>query len=252
MPTVCELSAPYESLMRAPRRGRDVCSECFNLIDGYERCYACARGPSVLDAIVPISYSVAGEQLHHTLASYKRLTGDVARRLGLQLAAVLWRFLELHEGCIARAAGVESFPLVAAVPSSDRARDESHPLHWIVSELVGPTRERYQRLLRRSSSDADPHAFSPDKFAVERPLRNDPVLLIDDTLTTGANARSAATALRDAGAGRVAALVIGRHVNRDWHQNDRLLRALATPFDWRSCAVCAPAERDTHPEATAA
>jgi predicted amidophosphoribosyltransferase len=251
MPTVRELSEPYENFMLGPRRGPDVCCDCFNLTDGYERCYACARGPRVLDAIVPISYSVASEQLHHTLASYKRLSGDVARRLAMGLAAVLWRFLALHEVCVARAAGARAFPIVATVPSSDRAHDEAHRLHWIVSELVGPTRERYHRLLRRSSSNADPHAFSPDRFVVEATLSGEPVLLIDDTLTTGANAQSAAAALRGAGAGRVAAVVIGRHVNRDWHQNDRRLRALATPFDWNRCALCAPGETG-RVEATAA
>lgn len=251
MPTVRELSAPYENFMRGPRPGPDVCSGCFNLTDGYERCYACARGPRVLDAIVPISYSVAGEQLHHTLASYKRLAGEVARRMAMQLAAVLWRFLELHENCVARAAGVEAFPVVASVPSSDAADDERHPLHWIVSELVGPTRGRYRRLLRRSSSEAEPHAFSRVKFLVEGPVWGEPVLLIDDTLTTGANARSAAAALRAAGSGQVAAVVIGRYVNRNWHKNDRRLRALATPFDWGHCALCAPVETD-RVEATAA
>ena len=250
MPTVRELSAPYENFMLGPRPGPDVCSECFNLTDGYERCYACVRGPAVLDAIVPISYSVAHEQLHHALASYKRLTGDVARRLGMQLAAVLWRFLELHEDCVARAAGVRGFPIVASVPSGDRARDEGHALQWIVSALTGPTRGRYQRLLQRSSNKADPHTFSTDRFAAGCPLKGEPVLLIDDTLTTGANVRSAAATLRSAGSGPVAAVVIGRHVNRDWDENDRRLRQLATPFDWHHCALCAPVE--TRTKATAA
>jgi orotate phosphoribosyltransferase len=62
------------------------------------------------------------------------------------------------------------------------------------------------------------------------------VLLIDDTWTTGSGAQSAAAALRQAGAGPVAAVVIGRHVKRDWRENERRLRALAQPFDWSSCA----------------
>src|SRR5947209_4480072 len=131
MPTVRELSALYENFMLGPRAGPNVCKQCFNLTDGYDRCYACARQPQALATIAPISYSIAHEQLHHALASYKRLTGDVARRLAMQLAAVLWRFLVAHEGCVARAAGVESFPLVTTVPSSNRFRDEKHPLHWI-------------------------------------------------------------------------------------------------------------------------
>ena len=89
MPSVRELSALYENVMLGPRRGSDVCRTCFNFTNGYERCYACDHGRLVLDAIAPISYSVAREQLHHALASYKRLDGDVARRLGASLAAIL-------------------------------------------------------------------------------------------------------------------------------------------------------------------
>jgi orotate phosphoribosyltransferase len=85
----------------------------------------------------------------------------------------------------------------------------------------------------------------------QRSLHGEPVLLIDDTWTTGANAQSAAAALKLAGAGSVAAVVIGRHVNRDWHGNELKLRALATPFDWRGCALCSPPEA-VRGEATAA
>jgi hypothetical protein len=242
MPTVRELTALYENFMLAPRAGPSVCSTCFNLTDGYTRCYACANQASVIDVVAPISYSVAHEQLHHALASYKRLTGEVARRIGIQLAAVLWRYLEGHEQCMARAAGTASFPIVTTVPSGDRDRDDRHPLRWIVAELVGPTRERHERLLKRSGVDVGPHAFDADKYDAPRALNGEPVLLIDDTWTTGANAQSAAATLRAAGAGPIAAVVIGRHVNRGWHDNDRLLRALGRPFDWRHCALCAPAE----------
>jgi hypothetical protein len=34
--------------------------------------------------------------------------------------------------------------------------------------------------------------------------------------------------------------VIGRHVNREWGDNDRHLRALEEqPFEWERCALCA-------------
>jgi hypothetical protein len=251
MPTVGELSALYENFMLAPRPGHGVCRQCFNLTDGYDRCYACTQHPSVLEAVVPVSYSVAHEQLHHVLGNYKRLAGEVARRFALQLAAVLWRFLELHERCATRAAGADAFFVVTTVPSGDRMRDEAHPLRWIVSDLMGPTRGRYQRLLRRSIADIAPRSFDPEKYVAQRPLHGEPVLLIDDTWTTGANAQSAAAALKTAGAGPLAAVVIGRHVNREWHDNDRRLRALATPFDWRRCALCSGLEA-IRPEATAA
>jgi predicted phosphoribosyltransferase len=239
VPTVRELSEPYENFMLSPRRGPGVCDRCFNLTDGYSRCYACTHCEAVLDAVAPISYSVAHEQLHHALAAYKRLSGEVARRLRLQLGAVLWRYLALHERCLAAAAATR-FGLVTAVPSGELTRDGSHPLSWIVGDVVAPTRARYKQLLRRSDAPIAPRTFNPAKFTALRSLDGESVLLIDDTWTTGANAQSAAAALRAAGAGAVAIVVIGRHVNREWRGNDQRLNALRAPFDWSVCALCAP------------
>jgi predicted amidophosphoribosyltransferase len=240
MPSVGELSALYENVLLAPRRGPDVCGTCFNFTAGYARCWACAHNQPALDAVAPISYSVAREQLHHALASYKRLDGDVARRLQAILAAILWRFLAAHEGCVAKAADTHRFDLVTTVPSGDRARDDGHPLRTIVGELVGPTRGRHRRLLRRAETDVPPRAFDANKFeATNQELEGRSILLIDDTWTTGASAQSAAAALKAAGAGPIAAVVIGRHLNREWHQNDRRLRGIAQPFEWTHCALCA-------------
>jgi hypothetical protein len=242
MSDVDELSAPYSNFMVSPRRGPEVCRECFNLTSGYGRCYACARGGQRLDAMVPISYSASGGQLHHALVAYKRLLGAGARHFELGLGAVMWRYLAAHETCLARSAGVPAFTLVTVVPSSTRIDDASHPLHRIVSELVGPVRDRYEPLLHRSDADVTVHQFNADRYAARRQLTGEAVLLIDDTWTTGANAHSAAAALKDAGAGLVGALVIGRYVTRDWHHNDKQLRSLPRPFDWASCALCAGAE----------
>ena len=241
MATVSELSDPYANFMVGPRRGPGVCTFCFNLTDGFERCYSCARGELTLAAVVPISYSVGGGQLHYALMGYKRLNGEIARRLTAELAAVLWRFLALHEGCVAAAAGVSTFELVTSVPSSARERDGRHPLGRIVADLVAPTRQRYTRLLRRSLHPVRPREINTSKFESLRRLRGETVLLIDDTWTTGASARSAASALHQAGAGPVAAVVLGRYLNRRWGDNDRRLGALVPAFDWGCCAVCARA-----------
>ncbi|MFZ0042085.1 MAG: hypothetical protein WAK93_12320 [Solirubrobacteraceae bacterium] len=239
MPTVAELTALYGNFMLGPRPGPAVCSVCFNLTDGYGRCYACAHGGRWLDVVAPISYSVAGEQLHHALAGYKRRAGPVAERFGIELAAVLWRYLALHEPCVARAAGVEAFDLVTTVPSSSPERDADHPLRHLISDLVAPTRERYRPLLSRSNQTVAPHEFSIDRYETRGEMRpGAAVLLIDDTWTTGANAQSAAAKLKRAGAGAVAAVVIGRYLNRGWHDNDQRLRNLRPTFDWQHCAFC--------------
>jgi predicted amidophosphoribosyltransferase len=242
MPTVAELTAVYGNFMISPRPGQDICERCFNLTSGFDRCYACAHTPQWLDVIAPISYSIAHEQLHHALASYKRLHGAPARRFTVELAAVLWRHLTEHERCIADAVQLATpqFDLVTTVPSSDMDRDEHHPLRAIVGNLVGPTRDRYERLLRRSDTPVKPREFHRDKYSPVRPLDNRSVLLIDDTWTTGANAHSAACTLKAAGASTVAALVIGRHINRAWGENDSRLKTSRTPFSWEQCPYCRP------------
>ena len=233
-----ELSDPYADFMVGPRAGNGVCGVCFNFARGYERCYSCARGELLLAAVVPISYSIGGEQLHRALVGYKWLGGEVAQRLTTELAAVLWRFLAAHERCVAAAAGVSRFELVTVVPSGERGRDAGHPLRRLVGELVRPTQARYRPVLRRSAVSVQLREVHPRKFEPLGTLHGEPVMLIDDTWTTGASARSAAAALTRAGAGPVAAVVIGRHVNREWHENDRRLRALPAPFNWSRCAVC--------------
>jgi predicted amidophosphoribosyltransferase len=240
MPSVAELTAPYGNFMLGPRHGPGVCRTCFNLTDGYDRCYACTESDQALDAMLPVSYSVAHEQLHHVLATYKRSHGLTAHGFQSELAAVIWRYLSQHEPCLARAAGAARFDAVTTVPSSLLFRDDVHPLHHIVAELVGPSRPRYARLLRRTGTPSAAHTFSSDKYEPVTDLTDRSVLLIDDTWTTGANAQSAAAALKRAGAPTVAALVIGRHISRDHGENDRRLRALPTPFQWDVCAFCRP------------
>jgi predicted amidophosphoribosyltransferase len=239
MATLRDLTRPYEQILLAPRHGPGVCTICLDLTDGYDRCYSCAHRTSLLDAVAPISYSVAHEQLHSVLASYKRTLGAEARHLRVEVAALLWRYLAAHEQCVARAAGAERFQVVTIVPSGDRLRDNEHPLHRIAGQLVGPTRERHRQILRRSAFAVASREFDAHKYIAARPLDGEAVLLIDDTWTTGANAQSAAAALKAAGSGPVAAVVIGRHVSRRWHQNNARLRALAGRFDWDSCAICA-------------
>lgn len=236
MPSVAELTGLYANVLLNPGPGPGVCETCFTFTEGYARCYVCQHAERTLDVVAPISYSVAGEQLHHALAGYKRLGGDVARRLQVDIAALLWRYLADHERCVAAATGVRSFPLVTTVPSSSRERDERHPLQAIVGKIVAPTRDRYERLLSRSDMPVDDRTISAEKYLAAHKLSSEPVLLIDDTWTTGANAQSAAAALRHAGAGPIALVVVGRHIKRDWEDNDQRLSELPRPFDWAACA----------------
>jgi len=237
MPSVADLSGPYANFMLNPRPGASVCRQCFTFTAGYDLCYPCHHTPPLLQAIAPISYSVAGEQLHHALASYKRQTGKIAQRFELELAAVLWRFLASHERCVAAAAGVGDFDRVCTVPSGEVGRDENHPLRRMVGETVIPTRDRFARLLMRSNKSVPERTFDRDKYSAVERIDDAAVLLINDTWTTGASAQSAAGALLDAGAAVVAAVVIGRHIHRDHEDNDSRLGQIPRPFDWGFCPL---------------
>ena len=100
---------------------------------------------SYLDAFVPISYSPHGGQLHRALGSYKRRWKGVseqdARKIEIDLAAVLWRFLALHEACLASHA-TTTFSIVSTVPSGS-VTDAEHPLQRTVRDTVAVTRDRY-------------------------------------------------------------------------------------------------------------
>jgi hypothetical protein len=226
-------------ILHSPRHGPDVCVNCFNLTRGFSKCFACSHLERHLDTMVPISYSVGHEYLHHILADYKRAPRvGHAEAAAERVAAILSMFLETHEKCVARAAGAERFGLVATVPSSNPQRDEHHPLRRIVGDIP-QTSGRHERLLRRTFCQAEPRTFDSRRYRAVRRLDGESVLLIDDTWTTGASTQSAAAALKAAGAATVGAVVVGRHLNREWHENDVHLDAL--PFDWSRCAICAQA-----------
>ncbi len=203
-------------------------------------CRACQAGERHLAAVVPISYSVGGEWLHHLIAAYKRDADPWVPDAIATVAQLCAEFVCRHERCVAEAAGGAGFQLVTTVPSANALRDLHHPLRRIVGELVQPTRDRYERLLVRSSSPAIPRVFDPARYQATRRLDGEAVLLIDDMWTSGASAESAAAALTSAGAGTVASIVVARHLNRGWHENDLRLRRLAgESFDPDSCVLCA-------------
>jgi predicted amidophosphoribosyltransferase len=231
-------SSSAERLL-SPRHGFGACPRCLNLTGVTGLCRACRATEHHLAAVVPISYSVGGEWLHQLIAAYKRDADPWVPDAMRTLARLCSDFLSRHEGCVASKAGVPGFQLITTVPSADPLRDLQHPMRRIVGEQVESTRERYERLLLRSDSPANPRVFDPARYCATRKLDGEAVLLIDDMWTSGASAESAAAALLAAGAQTVAAVVVARHLNRGWRENDaRLDQLAARGFDQELCVLC--------------
>jgi orotate phosphoribosyltransferase len=76
---------------------------------------------------------------------------------------------------------------------------------------VTPVSHRYYDLLAANPSYPKGSREARDDRFTSQQLQGQPVLLIDDQWTSGGRVQSAAAALRIAGSGPVAVVVLGRH-----------------------------------------
>lgn len=241
--TVEEASETYLSAMRnVLPAGDDACRVCKTFVDGgWSTCYSCGHQENALDEVLPITYSEDGGQMHTALANYKRAAEAAQKYIGVRVLAILWRFLEGHERCLASAVGVERFEVVTTVPSATLARDRENKLRQVV-RACAPVSERWEQLLLPADGAADDRAVNAERFVPQKQLDGADVLLIDDTWAKGGHAQSAALALRSAGARHVGLMVIGRHLNPTWEvggcTSKEIFDSLPRDFDWGRCALC--------------
>lgn len=246
--TVDEVAAPYANfLVRVPRAAPDVCTVCRSLVDPqYAVCYQCsearARLPHTADVVAFVSLAPKTTQMATELYTYKRLgiQETIRRPRQIGLAAVLWKWLSLHEACMASHVGATQFELITTVPSTS-GRADTHPLADLVTNIVTDSAARYAPLLALGASVAAPREFAADRFRVRTSgtsVRARTVLIIDDTWTTGSHAQSAAAAIKTAGARGVGVLAIGRWVNPDWKNTSAWLHQhRGAGWDWNRCCL---------------
>lgn len=243
MATVVGLSDRYANFLVHPLLSAPgVCQVCRGTASlGYPNCRQCqqtgnALGTGVADAVVPVSLALKGEQYANELWRYKNAAGPQQQYFRMGLAAVLWRFLALHEACVAAHCAVSGFDVVTTPPSTSGRED--HPLRVLVAEMVGATRDRYRDLLT-PAPDAAALGRNPSRSRyTSAALWGENVLIIDDTWTSGNHAQSASAALKAAGAGSVAVVVLGRHLNVSYGDTATLVeQARLRQFSWDMCGL---------------
>ncbi len=181
----------------------------------------------------PVSYAVKGTAFAADLWRYKAGRPDPAART--TLLALLLAFLHDH-GALRVAAGRHG----RARPPG-RGADRLRP-----SGAASPARAG-----RAVPAAAAGPAGHPAGAAGPRPRRSPvsgrtgglgaDVLLLEDSWVSGASAQSAAAALKRAGAGRVAVMVLGRHLDpADRYGAALAARLVAGPGDPGRCAVHEP------------
>lgn len=115
----------------------------------------------------------------------------------------------------------------------------------MVAGVVDVTLDRYRDLLtptpdaRRPAPGASAlgRSASTERYTSSA-LWGENVLLIDGTWTTGNHAQSASTALKVAGAGSVAVVVLGRHLNIDYGDTATYVeQARLRRFAWELWAI---------------
>ena len=194
---------------------------------GLARCYQCdlARrqaGELLADAVAPIGYAVRGGPLAVDLWRYKS-GGAGAAESGRRLREMLAAYLRDHGESLWTAAGMAAGPGAAAVVPSGRGRPGGHPLVGLVRSCVDVP---LAGLAVAPGGAAHVRGVDPGWLRVEGRVAGLDVLVVDDTWVSGGSAQSAAVALKQAGARRVADLVIGRHVNPDDPRSARFLAGL--------------------------
>jgi hypothetical protein len=199
---------------------------------GFALCYQCdvasSQGRGLLaDVVVPIGYAVSGGQLAADLRRYKSGRDD-GGTAAARLRSMLSAFLREHGHCVWRAAGMPGGPGVAAVVPSGQGRSGPHPLLGVLERCADLP---IVPLTAGPSGTARGRGLSLGWLRASGPVAGAGALLVEDTWVSGGSAQSAAAALKLAGAGRVAIVVLGRHLDAADPRSSALLRALRATRD---------------------
>lgn len=240
MDTLTQLTQPLQGLLRpVPPQVPGICQICRRPTRGtFPTCYSCdvtsGQVSRPLYRITPITLYETGGQVWHHLRNYKDSPDRAAReRLTVTLLAVLVRFLGTHEACVAP----DGWDAIVGVPST-RHPNVVHPL-VAGMQRVGSLQDRIELLLAAGDRPLDHNQADDRGYRVTRTGATR-ILVVDDTLTTGARIQSAASALSRAGYQVVGGLVVGRVLDPRFDSRHAGLweSAGARGFDFGTCCRC--------------
>ncbi len=182
---------------------------------GFALCFCCGILVGQLRMpLVPVEVMTdyrVGDRLHRALRGYKdAAVGEVRISHCLALAGALGAWMADPDGRLTKRFG--RWDLVVTVPSTQRPTGS--PVDILVARVPALAR-RHRPLLVRGPDATDHLLASRRGFSVRSPADPAPVahgrvLVVDDTLTTGARAQSAAAALRLAGIRVAGVVALGR------------------------------------------
>lgn len=244
--TINEVAAPFENYMLAmPGPAPDVCTVCHSSVfNGWSDCKPCNDQRSALgltaDAVASVALAVEGDQLARDLYAYKdaRVDSAARQRLVWGLGAVTYKWLHLHEECLAEAAGVGAgrFDVITSVPSTG-GREGDHPLVTMLTKVMVGSHERYSHLLAVQRPELGPREMQPDRFKAVGDVPAT-VLVVDDSWVSGAKPQAAATALKAAGAQTVGILTVGRWFKLGYAPNTEWLKEKRkATWSWDTCCL---------------
>jgi hypothetical protein len=217
-----------------------TCSVCGTPVDGYARCFRChlhATTTGTADVVAPLAYGIERAQSGVLLRHYKDDVSSQARaQHGRTVRRLLYLGITLHQKCIEQHVGTR-VDLRVTVPSLNH-RPGVHPFTAIATAIKAVGDDPLALVPTPGAPRArivSPHQF---ELAPTRRLDGQHVMVLDDTWTTGSNAQSAALTLREAGAGHVSVMVIGRWISPSFAANTEFVAtSLQRSYDPRTCPV---------------
>lgn len=223
----------------------ETCQLCLGPVgrrdDGqaWSNCYTCYRNGYILDAFVPITYSI-DSGLESMLHRYKDRLGY--RWLGVPLGALLVDFWESHGQHIADLMG--GLDVIVPIPPNDSSRQFDHlrgivdiapdyhrQLPWSWGSL---TRNLNVPRPKRNEVNSAAYEISPDVVKGKR------VVLFDDLWTSGASMLSSAQKLQNEGAEAIVGVTLGRQLNvtHDYCNNLELVPIVTGRSGGGGCILC--------------